>query len=187
MSEHDRLDPRYRPEFQRGYDPGVHGAVESSTPAAEPEQSDAPSHAPETARRGAPLTPASPATNHTEDAFGDVDAAASTATTAPEPPVTAPTPPPVWRNPYLIGLVVIGIALIAFGVDRYTWAVSQITPSYTGGTSNSAQPDLITPQVMWALGPLLAVAGALTLLGVGFFVAWRWIPRKRRAPGQARR
>jgi len=125
------------------------------------------------------LTPDSPGPDEPRD-FSDESAAGPLAP-AEEPPAPSGRAG-FWLNPFLIALVVIGVGLIVVGVDRFVWASKVLTPSTSfasAATTPPADTDDVTAQVMWAIAPLMAVAGVLTLVGVVFFAALRWIPWSR--------
>jgi hypothetical protein len=89
---------------------------------------------------------------------------------------------PLWRNPYLITLAVLGVVLTVGGVSLFRWAVDQVyTGQYMGvdSSTSDARQDWLWVQVAWGLAPLLAIAGALTVLGIFFFLATKWSPRRR--------
>jgi len=88
-----------------------------------------------------------------------------------------------WRNPYLVALAVVGVGLIVFGLNRYTWASGVLIPLWhsrttTGASAIPAGDTLVTAQVLWAVSPLLIVAGVFCLAGIVFFAALRWRPRR---------
>jgi hypothetical protein len=55
------------------------------------------------------------------------------------------------------------------------------TGQYMGvdSSTSDARQDWLWVQVAWGLAPLLAIAGALTVLGIFFFLATKWSPRRR--------
>lgn len=211
MQEADDVDPRYDPRFQRGYKPSRHAAprqerdadghdrgrvtpppapVQPGLAASQPGQA-APQPGQAAAQpRSAPNAPQA----NMAGAGPEYPGAESQPDEGWEPFVPGPVDRAsassgvaFWRNPFLIALVVIGIALIVIGVNRYAWATGQLSVFVSPSSNvNYVNPDLITPQVLWAVAPLLTVAGVLALVGVVFFAALRWIPGRRRPPDQSR-
>jgi hypothetical protein len=168
------FDPRYSPEFQRGFDPAVHDGPPAA--AESPERMDPVSEPvvrriPPAPMAAAPGQTAAAPTDDRAQAFGDE---------AGDEPVQDSVPMSPWRNPYLIALTVLGVVLVAVGIGAFRWSVSQVYggAAYEGGaTQEEMQDAMLAAQVAWGLSPLLALAGVLTLVGVFFFVAWRWRPR----------
>lgn len=173
------FDPRYSPEFQRGFDPAVHDgpAATSETHERIPATSD-----PSDPR--VPPAPPAPGSAPREvvpppqraDAEGD-HAAVDTAdgvTEMPEPP---------WKNPYLVVLTILGVVLLAIGVSAFRWSVEQVYQGQFGfgGENDEARDAWLAAQVAWGLAPLLALAGLLTLIGVVFFIAVTWRAYRRPA------
>jgi hypothetical protein len=168
------FDPRYSPEFQRGFDPAVHEG-----PPAAAESPERMEPVPEPVVRRIPPAPTAAvpgptAAARTEDItqpFGDETG---------DEPVLEALPLSPWRNPYLVALTVLGVVLVAGGIGAFRWAVSQVYggAAYEGGATQEEMADaMLAAQLAWGLSPLLALAGVLTLVGVFFFVAWRWRPR----------
>jgi hypothetical protein len=164
------FDPRYSPEFQRGFD----ASEAPSSTAESPERIDAgPSVRRIPPAPDGPIVPvptavaAVPAeTAGRDDAAAADDAEALSASS--------------WRNPYILALTVLGVLLILGGIGSFRWSVEQVIGGavYEGGSSQAEMEEaMLAAQLSWGLAPLLALAGALTLLGVFFFVAWRWRPR----------
>ena len=168
------FDPRYSPEFQRGFDPALHDGP--SVTAQSHERIDTVS-AP-VARR---IPPAPAAGSDGVGSAGDTQAENGMPRDAVvEDPGTATLPVSPWRNPYLIGLTVLGVVLVGGGIAAFRWSVSQVYGgAYAGNqTEADAQEAMLLGQLAWGLSPLMSLAGMLTLLGVFFVVALRWRPRR---------
>lgn len=191
-----RFDPRYSPMFQPGYDPTVHGTApeESATHegvALESRPAYAPTDAalpPEPTALWSRHPDASPADDSVDsmNALFEPDGTERPASDAGDTGETggAPQPaqPSAWRNPYIIVLTIIGIVLTVSGLVGYRSALDTMI-TYFGATSVDGpppageRPDFVMLQFNWTLGPILAVLGILTLIGVIFFVAVRWLPQ----------
>lgn len=166
------FDPRYSPEFQRGFDPAVHDgpAATSETHERIPTGSNPP------APRVPPIPPAPgslqsdvvlpPPRPEAEGSGSAVDAADGEAELLVPP----------WRNPYLVVLTILGVVLLAIGVSAFRWSVEQVYQGQFGfgGEDDEARDAWLAAQVAWGLAPLLALAGVLTLIGVIFFIAMTW-------------
>lgn len=169
------FDPRYSPEFQRGFDPALHDGP--SATAASHERIEI---VPEPVVRRIPPAPiAAPPTSEARAGASVQDAALEDL--GFEEVETADASVSPWRNPYLIGLTVLGVMLIGGGIGGFRWSVNQIYGgAYSGNpTEADAQEAMLLGQLAWGLSPLLSLAGVLTLLGVFFVVALRWRPRTR--------
>ena len=152
-SESPSIDPRYRPEFQRGYR-GVAGPMPMPMP-----MPLAPTN-----HAGAPIRVGLPPAKVTPVDVPPVDV----------PPVDVPVarePVRRRRNPYIILIVITGIMFIGFG----TWLTAR--QSLIGMSSGGLMPDSVSFRFAQALtftfaGPLVTI-GFLALVGVGFFLAAR--------------
>ncbi|WP_411720361.1 hypothetical protein [Mycetocola sp.] len=182
------FDPRYSPEFQRGFDPSVHDGISAPT---EPHERIEPvpdpiTPVPKPVVRRVPPAPTDSSDQSAmawaDDMFRSADVPASERNGEEPGPSALPVSP--WRNPYLVALTVAGVVLIAGGIGAFRWAVKQVFGGAvyeSGATEEDMQEAMLAAQLAWGLSPLLALAGALTLLGVFFFAAWRWRPRRRHA------
>ena len=142
-SESPSIDPRYRPEFQRGYR-GV----------------DGPMPLPPISHAGAPIRVGLP----------PADVPLADLPVADVPPI-AGEPVRRRRNPYIVLIVITGIASIGLG----TWLTARHT--IIGMSSEGLRPDSVAFRFAQALtftfaGPLVTI-GFLALVGVGFFFAAR--------------
>ncbi|MBG6237409.1 nitrogen fixation-related uncharacterized protein [Mycetocola sp. CAN_C7] len=178
------FDPRYSPEYQRGFDPAVHDG-----PAASPLTHERIPVVEERRRvRPTPIPPVpapAPAASTMPGAgfFGELDIDYPTTGNDDVTDAVAETPVSPWRNPYLVALTVIGVVLLAAGIGAFRWSVEQVYGAQFGFVSEpdeNAEQTYLTAQIVWGLSPLLALAGVLTLLGVVFFVALHWAPRSAR-------
>lgn len=182
MSDGQGFDPRYNPEFQRGYEPRSRDQIDERLEQAQParDRVRAPRERPG-AQRVAPMPVApapEPAISRSEaiDPLDSMEALFSHEPNEEDQPAEVPP----WRNPYLIALTAIGVVLTIAGLSIFRWAVSQMySGQVMGGTgADDAQQDWIWVQVAWGMAPLLTISGVLTVIGVIFFLAVKWKPRK---------
>ncbi|MEO5919766.1 MAG: hypothetical protein ABIQ01_01350 [Pseudolysinimonas sp.] len=162
MTDDDqRVDPRYDPAFQRGFEGQVRSGLRKRT----------------SVRRSSLVSPAPYRAEEPEpdvEEYGVQDAT-QTRTGAEEEPEPAPEHVPVSslgvrdlrRNPFLIALVAVGLVLTIGGI---AWAVH----------ARQTVADLATELDYWYLqasvvgAPLTIVAGIAVLAGVLFVAAARW-------------
>ncbi|PWC04736.1 hypothetical protein [Mycetocola zhujimingii] len=173
MSDEGGFDPRYSPEFQRGYEPGSRGRTD------EVPKSHSPSRV-----APMPVAPVPDRVVHPADEPDQLDSVSAIDAGDAEgvPDGGSLAEPRPWRNPYLVSLAVIGPAMTIAGVTLFRWAVTQMySGQISGGTSTTeeARADWIWVQVAWGIAPLLCIAGVLTVIGVVFFLATRWTPGSR--------
>lgn len=165
MTDDDtRVDPRYDPAFQRGFEGDVTSGLRART----------------SVRRSALVSPApyrSTEPEPTVEEYGVQDAAPTRSAAIEEP---EPTPDPVvvrptvlrdlTRNPFLMGLVALGVAMAIAGV---AWAnqARQLVAS-RGGAGTELDYWFLQASVVGA--PLTIVAGIGILAGVLFIAAAAW-------------
>jgi hypothetical protein len=159
--EDQRVDPRYDPAFQRGFEGEVKSGLRSRT----------------SVRRTALVSPAPYRSGEPEPAVEEygVQDATQTRTGADAEPEPAPDHVPVRvvgmrdlrRNPFLVTLVVLGLVLTIGGA---AWA----------NQARQAVADLATELDYWYLqastvgAPLTIIAGIAILAGVLFVAAAAW-------------
>ena len=153
-SESPSIDPRYRPEFQRGYR-GVVGPM--------------PMPLPPTNHAGAPIRVGLPPAKVTPADVVPVDVPPVDVPVADVP--VADVPVRRRRNPYIVLIVITSVFFIGFG----TWLTAR--QSLIGMSSGGLMPDSVSFRFAQALtftfaGPLVTI-GFLALVGVGFFLAAR--------------
>ncbi|MET1043037.1 MAG: hypothetical protein ABWX59_02805 [Microbacteriaceae bacterium] len=165
-----RIDPRYNPVFQPGYDHAIHGSPTRLRPVGavrkvlsrEPYVSTEPARV---APLAAPQSGELPPRDATPYA-----AALTTAETADRPTFL------VHGNPFLRALWVVGPALSVFGL----WAQWQSVSMSWGGFSGTGQPrpeDYVLPQFLAGLGPWCTVLGLATIVTVLILHALTWRSR----------
>jgi len=158
-SESPSIDPRYRPEFQRGYR-GVAGPMPMPLPPT--------NHAGAPIRVGLPPADVPPA----DVPVADVPVADVPVADVPVADVLiADVPVRRRRNPYIVLIVLTSVFFIGFG----TWLTAR--QSLIGMSSGGLMPDSVSFRFAQALtftfaGPLVTI-GFLALVGVGFFLAAR--------------
>ncbi|GAA4137129.1 hypothetical protein [Leifsonia shinshuensis] len=179
------IDPRYDPQFQRGYRPQ-------------------PGERARTRLRPAPApAPSLPERAHDDEDRAPAEAAAlSIAPVAMPRAVSAPAQPPAAeaalereavraapapgildrlelsprRNPLMLALWLIAGGFVVLGIVLYSVSVSL---SYTGSTPSTDVGSLVISQLGWMLaGPLITV-GLLTLVGLLFLTALAGRGRRR--------
>lgn len=168
------FDPRYNPEFQRGFDPAVHTGPETSSQTHE----RIPSVDTPPVPRIPPVPVPAPGAQNRDAAASPV-AAETEADDAVAPAADEHVSP--WRNPYIIVLLIVGVVLLAAGVGAFRWSIEQVYAGQFGFGDDDAgaRETWLAAQVAWGLSPLLAFAGVLTLIGVAFFIALTWRPYRR--------
>jgi len=182
-----QFDPRFDPAFQRGFGgaPGTAGAAGGSATGTE------------TGRRSAApvvqqLPPPTPVSGYpTAPPIGDVPGPARGPATTP-PAVReggladdavrddglviaddAAEDRRLWANPFLIGLALVAVALVAAGL----WMFQVAREPFLGTDANS-QADYATLTMLMDLAPLLLVLGAATAIGIVFAFAVQWQRRR---------
>lgn len=180
MSDPRGFDPRYSPEFQRGYEAASRDTAETSR-----EGRDRLRERPAQARVAPmPVAPAANPSSLRSDSRNSPNSIEQLMRVEPDEAETGAkdedeVEAPLWRNPYLITLAILGVVLTVGGVSLFRWSVEQVyTGGFMGGTDAGGPQDWLWVQVAWGLAPLLAIAGALTVLGIFFFLATKWAPRR---------
>ncbi|WP_167047972.1 hypothetical protein [Salinibacterium sp. ZJ454] len=163
-----KIDPRYNPAFQPGYDHSVH-AVHASPVRLRPVEAvrKVLSREPQTTAPTARLAPL--AAQHSTE-LPQLD----------EVPDVAPTDTPdalarpflmVRGNPFLRALWLVGPALTAFGL----WAQWQSVSAFSGINGGPSRPeDYLMPQFLGGIGPWCTVLGIATLVTVLVLHAANW-------------
>ena len=143
----DEFDPRFDPAFQRGFDGD--GLRASSRPV---------DPAPTAPPIGLPPTPAGP-----NETLPSPTRAADDAADDDRPPR---------RNPFLIALAVVSVALVVTGV----WII-QIARAPFDGTNAAANVDFVFLQILGGLAPASIALGVATAIGIVFVLAVDWQKR----------
>jgi hypothetical protein len=173
------IDPRFDPAFQRGFDPSI--PIEEYVPPRQPRRVPAPTviDVPATAP-AAPAAPAAPTPSPPTAApaapspAAEVPAAAPDAEQATDVEATddlavADAEPSSVRNPFLLFLGIIAVALIAVGV----WLFVRSGEAFNSKEVRS-QGDYMSLAATINMAPFIALLGAATAIGVLFVFAARW-------------
>jgi hypothetical protein len=164
MTDDQRVDPRYDPAFQRGFEGTVTSGLRNRT----------------SVRRTALVSPAPYRASTTEPAvedYGvqDAEPTRSSAEEAPEPapehvPVRPATLRDLTRNPFLVTLVVLGLVMIIGGT---AWA-NQARGLVAARGGASTDLDYWFLQASTTAAPLTILTGIGILAGVLFVAAAAW-------------
>lgn len=159
MADERKVDPRYDPAFQRGFEGSV-----TSAPRSRPIQRSE-SVAP------APFRPPLAAVTDADETH-DQDDVAPARETVPEP-VADTAPRRLSRNPFLIALTLLGAIMTAGGV---AWAnQARMLVATRGGAATDLDYWFLQASVVGA--PLTIVAGIGIIAGVLFIAAIAWNKR----------
>jgi hypothetical protein len=160
------IDPRFDPAFQRGFNPGT--PVEEYVPPPLPRRVDVPA-APEPVHAIA----ATPSPVPIAAASAKTQAPAVEVETRDEPVTELESDGSPARNPFLLFLGIISIALIAVGI----WLFVQSGDAFNSSEVHS-QGDFMSLTATIQTAPFIALLGGATAIGVLFVFAARW--RRRR-------
>ncbi|MBF4461544.1 MULTISPECIES: hypothetical protein [unclassified Rathayibacter] len=181
----ERLDPRFDPAFQRGFGGGVERVRADDRPFARPgtrpEESASGAFAPR-ARRAGPALPEIAAAadsrrehrERRETAAGRLPAPASDEPSGQsQSPAVSPREAPLLRNPWLLVLLLAGLAGSVVGAAMvYAGYAAPSAPYY--GDSDTPSPEYIQRQlVYYASIPLLGCLPFSVLIALGV-AALRW-------------
>lgn len=165
------IDPRFDPAFQRGFDQSI--PIDEFVPAPQPRKTAAPSPvvAPVAEPRKVVVAP-SPVAQipEPETAVVEDDESGETAVETGDEPDADSSPS---RNPFLLFLVIIAIALVAAGI----WLFVRSGDAFNSREVRS-QGDYMSLDATIHMAPFIALLGAATAIGVLFVFASKW--RRRR-------
>lgn len=166
------IDPRFDPAFQRGFDQSI--PIEEYVPAPLPRRPATAPPAAEPIVAPAPVAPAKPVPT-LATAAPDAEAAAPAelpdAGLEPGADPTLDSSPS--RNPFLLFLGIISIALVAAGI----WLFVRSGDAFNSKEVRS-QGDYMSLTATIDMAPFIALLGGATAIGVLFVFAARW--RRRR-------
>ncbi|WP_166875643.1 hypothetical protein [Salinibacterium sp. ZJ450] len=163
-----KIDPRYNPAFQPGYDHAIH-AVPASPARLRPVEAvrKVLSREPQTSTPTARLAPLA-APQSTE--LPQLDEVPDVATTDTADALARPFLV-VSGNPFLRALWLVGPVLTAFGL----WAQWQSVSAFSGFNGGPTRPeDFLLPQFLGGIGPWCTVLGVATLVTVLVLHAVHW-------------
>ena len=158
------VDPRFDPAFQRGFDPAI--PIEEYVPEPLPRRTVAPPvvPAPVVAAAAPPLPKADPVLSGVVPT-----AAADDASHDDEPLLAVESDASPSRNPFLLFLGIIAIALVVAGV----WLFIRSGDAFNSKEVRS-QGDYMSLDASIHSAPFIALLGAATAIGVLFFFASKW-------------
>jgi hypothetical protein len=180
------IDPRFDPAFQRGFDPSI--PIEKYVPPRQPRRTAPPPVELAVAAPPAPAAPpaataapapavSAPASTEPKPAAQPAAIVGEVETADTEPDVEAPADDAPesssLRNPFLLFLGIIAVALIAVGV----WLFVRSGESFNT-TQVRSQGDYMTLTATINMAPFIALLGAATAIGVLFVFAARWKRRR---------
>jgi hypothetical protein len=173
------IDPRFDPAFQRGFDPNI--PIEEYVPAPRPRKVPAAQPPVEPVAPVRPVVPAKPAPLVATEATESREAVVPPAVVEPETDSDAEFEPAAdsaldsspSRNPFLLFLGIIAIALVAAGI----WLFVRSGDAFNSKEVRS-QGDYMSLTATINMAPFIALLGGATAIGVLFVFASKW--RKRR-------
>ncbi|HEX3678717.1 MAG TPA: hypothetical protein VHU90_03260 [Galbitalea sp.] len=178
MSDHNdaEIDPRFDPAFQRGFDPSI--PIEEYVPAQLPRKSATASHVAEPIPAPPVATPpVAPAKPMPPQATAAPDPEAAAPGELPDADLEPAADPALdsspSRNPFLLFLGIISIALVAAGI----WLFVRSGDAFNSKEVRS-QGDYMSLTATIDMAPFIALLGGATAIGVLFVFAARW--RRRR-------
>jgi hypothetical protein len=155
------IDPRFDPAFQRGFDPGI--PIAERVPEPLPRKTVLP-EAPAPEQHAADIAPSAPtATIHQASSAAD-DPVHRDDPIGTRRPDASPS-----RNPFLLFLGIISIALIAAGI----WLFVRSDEAFNSAQVHS-QGDYMSLTATIQTAPFIALLGGATAIGVLFLFAARW-------------
>jgi hypothetical protein len=165
------IDPRFDPAFQRGFDQSI--PIDEFVPDPQPRRTAAP--APVVAPVGEPQkvvvapSPVAEIPGSSAAVVEDDDDSEAAVEAVAEPDAdSSPS-----RNPFLLFLVIIAIALVAAGI----WLFVRSGDAFNSREVRS-QGDYMSLDATIHMAPFIALLGAATAIGVLFVFASKW--RRRR-------
>jgi hypothetical protein len=171
------IDPRFDPAFQRGFDPSI--PIEEYVPAPRPRKVPAAQPSAEPVAPPRPVIAAKPAPL----VAAETTEVRESVVSEPEPDTDSddelePVADPALdsspsRNPFLLFLGVIAIALVAAGI----WLFVRSGDAFNSKEVRS-QGDYMSLTATINMAPFIALLGGATAIGVLFVFAAKW--RKRR-------
>jgi hypothetical protein len=170
------IDPRFDPAFQRGFDPSI--PIEESVPPRLPRRTAAPAPSPVVAATPPAAAPPVPAPAPKEEIAAskpdsERDSEPTTDVGEAEAPPAAGAESNSVRNPFLLFLGIIAVALIAAGV----WLFVRSGEAFNSSEVRS-QGDFMSLTSTIDMAPFISLLGGATAIGVLFVFAARWKRRR---------
>ncbi len=156
------VDPRFDPAFQRGFDPSI--PIEEYVPAPVPRKSAPPVAPPAPVVLAPTPVVAQPSPAAVAPAAPDAEDAPAQDTDSPEEADASPS-----RNPFLLFLGIIAIALVAAGI----WLFVQSGDAFNSKEVRS-QGDYMSLDSTIHAAPFIALLGGATAIAILFVFAARW-------------
>jgi hypothetical protein len=164
------IDPRFDPAFQRGFDQSI--PIDEYVPEPQPRTTAAPAPVPVAEpRRIAPA--AADQTVQQPDPAPPVARGDDNSDAVAEPAAESDQDSSPSRNPFLLFLLVIAVALVAAGV----WLFVRSGDAFNSSEVPS-QGDFMALDSTIHMAPFIALLGAATAIGVLFVFASNWRPRR---------
>ena len=164
------VDPRFDPAFQRGFDQTI--PIDEYVPDPLPRKTAvAPASVPPVVAAPVPsVPPAAPKAQPVALApeYIEVESDSDTETTAEPEPDSSPS-----RNPFLLFLGIISIALVAAGI----WLFVRSGDAFNSRDVRS-QGDYMSLDATIHMAPFIALLGGATAIGVLFVFASKWKRRR---------
>jgi hypothetical protein len=160
------IDPRFDPAFQRGFDQSIPIEGYEPEPAARKSAVEVPRLPPIAPKPAAVIVPAAPQVESSEHSTVDSEDA-DLAVTGPEASADLESSPS--RNPFLLFLGIIAIALVAVGI----WLFVRSGDAFNSRDVPS-QGAFMSLTSTITVAPFIALLGAATAIGVLFVFASRW-------------
>ena len=175
----DDFDPRFDPAFQRGFE--QRGAGQRRTEQSGTDRgADQPRALAREARRAAaaPVSAPAPAFDASGSAYASAPIAAPPTPSAissdqERADVAADADRPAHKNPFLIALGVLSVALVAVGV----WGVQLARQPFLE-TNLATNIDFVGLQILQMLAPVAIGLGVATAIGILFVLAVGWQKRR---------
>ena len=174
MSDHNdaEIDPRFDPAFQRGFDPSI--PIEEYVPAPLPRKTAAAPPVVEPIVAPAPIALAKQEPPQTAETPGpEATPPAELPEAELDPAVDPALDSSPSRNPFLLFLGIISIALVAAGI----WLFVRSGDAFNSKEVRS-QGDYMSLTATIDMAPFIALLGGATAIGVLFVFAAKW--RRRR-------
>ncbi len=156
------VDPRFDPAFQRGFDPSI--PIEEYVPAPVPRKSAPPVAPPAPVVLAPTPVVAQPSPAAVAPAAPDAEDAPAQDTDSPEEADASPS-----RNPFLLFLGIIAIALVVAGI----WLFVQSGDAFNSKEVRS-QGDYMSLDSTIHAAPFIALLGGATAIAILFVFAARW-------------